>query len=119
MNKKEKDIILNTYREIYNIHNVLKIDKTDTLRDFKFMLKNLNLTKDMYMIENEIIAEQNNLSLTVKEMFRMIFETFAKYNVYVNYNIEEINMYYDNLQYEFTEEEIKCHKARINYITLS
>jgi hypothetical protein len=117
MNKKEQNIILNIYKEIYNTHNVLEIDKTDTLREFRFLLKNLNLTKEMYITENQIITEQNNLNLTVKEMFSMIFDTFAKYNIFVNYNIEEINLYYDNLQYEFTEEENKCHNARIKYIT--
>jgi len=116
MNKSEKSIILSTYKDIYYTHHVVKIDKSDALREFKFLLASLNLKKESYQVENEVIAEVKNMSLTVIEMYKMIFETFAKYNTYCNYNLEEIDIYYEELQWEFTEEENKCHKARIKYI---
>jgi len=116
MTKNEKSIILSAYKDIYYTHNIVKIDKSDSLREFKFLLNSLNLKKESYQVENEIIAETNNLKITVIEMYKMIFETFAKYNTYINYNLEEINIYYEELQWEFTEEENKCHKARVKYI---
>ena len=116
MTKNEKSIILSTYKDIYYTHDVVKIDKLDSLREFKFLLASLNLKKESYQVENEVIAEFNNMKLTVIEMYKMIFETFAKYNTYTNYNLEEIDIYYEELQWQFTEEENKCHKARVKYI---
>ena len=116
MTKNEKSIILSAYKDIYYIHHVVKIDKSDSLREFKFLLTSLNLKKESYMVENKVIAEAENMSLTVIEMYKMIFETFAKYNTYCNYNLEEIDIYYEELKWKFTEEENKCHKARIKYI---
>jgi len=116
MNKNEKSIILDTYKQIYYTHHIVKIDKSDSLREFKFLLQSLNLKKELYQVENEVIAESENMKLTVIEMYKMIFETFAKYNTYTNYDLSEIDIYYEELQWEFTEEENKCHKARVNYI---
>jgi len=116
MTKQEKQTILSAYKQIYYTHHIVKIDKSDSLREFKFLLSSLNLKKESYQIENEVIIEANNLKLTVIEMYKMIFETFAKYNTYTNYNLSEIDIYYEELQWEMTEEENKCHKARIKYI---
>lgn len=116
MNKKESQIILNTYKQIYFAHTIVNIDKSDTIREFKFMLDNLGLKKERYIVENNIIAERDELTGTVKECYIMIFETFTRYGKYINYDLKEIQMYYDNLQYEFTEEDVKCHNARIKYI---
>lgn len=116
MNKKEMNIILTTYKEAYNAQEILGFDKADTLRTLKFMIDSLGLEKQRYEIENDVIAERDHLNITTKEMYQIIFETFEKYNVYVNYDLDEIEMYYDNLQFKMTQEENKCHQARINYI---
>ena len=116
MNKKELNTILSVYKDIYYTHHVVKIDKSDSLREFKFLLTSLNLKKESYMVENKVIAEAENMSLTVKEMYNMIFESFVKYNTYCNYDLEEIDIYYEELQWEMTEEENKCHKASVRYI---
>ena len=116
MTKQEKQTILSAYKQIYYTHHVVKINKSDALREFKFLLSSLNLKKELYQIENEVIIEANNLKLTVKEMYNMIFELFVKYNTYCNYDLEEIDIYYEELQWEMTEEENKCHKARVRYI---
>lgn len=116
MNKKEMQTILGTYKQIFHTHTVLRYDKADTVREFKFMLDSLNLKKERYIVENEVIAESKSMKSTVKSMYEMIFEDFAKYGRYINYDLEEIGLYYDNLQYELTEEENKCHVSRVNYI---
>lgn len=117
MNKKEQSILLNQYKDIYYSHMVIKIDKFDSMREFRHLLKNLGLIKELHQVENNILSELLELKSTVKEMYNMIFEDFAKHNIYVNYDLKEIDTYYEDLQFEFTAEQNKCHKARINYIT--
>ena len=115
MNLKEKEIILKEYSDLLYSDMILKIDKSDTLRHFRNLLKGLNLIKEMYATENEIICYRDNVAGIKKEMFRMIIDTFAKYNKYVKFDIDEIELYFDNLQYEMTEEE-KCHHAQMKYL---
>jgi hypothetical protein len=116
MNKKESAIILKSYKDIYYAHCILEIDKTDSRREFKFLLDTLGLKKERYIVENEIITEKENINCSSKSMYEMIFETFAKYNKYINYDLNEIDTIYDDLQFEMTEEDKKCHIARISYI---
>jgi len=116
MTKKEKDIILNRYKEIYHVNTNLKIDKYDSLRELGFLLTDLGLKKELYMMQNEVIAENLNLSLSVKECYSMIFDSFVKHGVFTNFNLDEINTYFQELQYEFTEDEYKYHNNRIKYI---
>jgi hypothetical protein len=116
LTSKEKEIILKSYADLYFAEKVLQFDKSETLYTLRFLLDNLQLKKDRYMVENEIISQRNNLAGTQKEMYLMIFETFAKYGRYINYDILEIESVYDDLQYEITDEEKRCHNARIEYI---
>ena len=39
------------------------------------------------------------------------------YNAYTNYDLDEIDTYYQELTWELSEEENKCHKARVKYIS--
>jgi len=70
MTKKELNTILSAYKQIYYTYHIVKIDKSDALREFKFLLTSLNLKKELYQVENEVIAEANNLKLTVIEMYK-------------------------------------------------
>lgn len=116
MNKKERKIILDTYKTIYRIHEIVKIDKSDSIREFKYLLDVLGMEKERYMIENEIIAERDNLTYMQKEMYSLIFETFSKYGKYIHYDLEEIDMYYNDLQFKMTDEENRCHKNQVHSI---
>jgi hypothetical protein len=116
MTNKEKQIILNTYKENYSAHEILKIDKSETLYTLRYLLDSLELKKDRYIIENSVIIERDNIKFMEREAFQMIFDTFLKYGKYIHYDLQEIDMYYDDLQYEMTEEEIRCHNARIRNI---
>ena len=116
MNKKESNIILNTYKEIYRIHEVVKIDKADTIRELKIMIDALGMKKERYIIENEVIAERDNIKYSSLQMYEMIFNNFLKYGKYIHYDLDEIDVYYDDLQFRMTEEENKCYTAQVNYI---
>lgn len=116
MNKQEKEILLNNYKENYNLHHILNYDKTDILINLKYLLDNLDLKKDRYIIENEIISEKEKYNFLQRESFKMIFEMYLKYNVYVNYDLKEIAGYFEDLQFIITDEEIRCHQARIRNI---
>ena len=109
MNKKEREIILNKYE------NILIYGDNSTIREFKSLLNMLGLENDKFKIENKVIADKNDLSPLIIDMYDMIINDLTKYNVYCNYlDVEEL-LY--NIEYELTEEELKCNKARINYIS--
>jgi len=115
MNKKEIKTIVETYKRIYNVQEVVGIDKSDTIYELKFLLDSLGLKKERYIAENEVITERDELK-SEKAEYKMIFDDFIKYGVYVNYDLEEIEMYYDDLQFRMNDEEIGCNTARIDYI---
>lgn len=115
MNKKEKRIILNTYKQKYYAHTI-GIDNKNTITTLKMLLNELNLKEERYNIENEIISCNNNYGKITTDTFKMVFDDFKKYNVYVNYNIDDIENYYYDLTYKMTDEEIKCNNARINLL---
>jgi len=117
MNKTEKAIILKQYHDMFYAQSVLEIDKSDSIREFSFLLKTLGMTKEKFEVENKILAEEKGITGTTKEMYSLIFESFAKYNCYVNYDLKEIDLYYDSLEWKMTQEKNKCHKARISYLT--
>ena len=116
MNKKEKEIIINTYKDIIYSAEILNFDYTDTKRKFKHLLDQLNLKNERYQVENEIISLKNEYNYIIRETFGLIYNTFKKYNQYVNYDLDMICIIFDDLQFKMTEEEIKCHKARIKVI---
>ena len=116
MNKKEKGIILDTYKNMYYCNMIVQIDKLDAIRELKIMIDKLELKKERYEIENEIISERDGIKATAKYMYESIFEVFTKYEKYVHYDLNDIEMCYDNLEYKMTEEERKCDTAKINYL---
>lgn len=116
MNKKEKNIILENYKRAYHSQEILKNNKDDTRRTLKFMLDDLGLKKERYIIENEIISERDNISYMNKETYKMIFDTFLRHEKYIHYDLDEIDQYYFDLQYEMTDEENKYYLNQINYI---
>ena len=112
MNKNEKNIILNTYKDKY-YSNTIGIDNKNTTTTLKILLDKLNLKEERYNIENEIISYNNNYGKITTDTFKMVIDDFKKYNVYVNYDIDDIENYYYDLTYKMTDEEVKCNNARI------
>ncbi|MDY5098764.1 MULTISPECIES: hypothetical protein [Clostridia] len=115
MNKKERNIILDTYKTILEIQSNTGIDKTDAIKEFKPMLDNLGLKADRYSIENKIIAKEMNLTGIKEEAYEMMFNDLVKYGIYENYGENLLNEIY-NLELEMSDEQLKCNKARINII---
>lgn len=116
MTKLERNIILDQYQDIYYVHNIVKIDKSDSIRELSILLDILGMKKERIQRENIIIIERDSIKFMNREMFSMIFDTFAKYNYYTHYDMKEIDMIYDELQFHMTAEEVKCHEARIKYM---
>lgn len=117
MNKKEKSVILDTYKNILEVQRITGIDKADSIREFKFMLDKLGLKLDRYIIENKIIAKEMELTGIQEEAYEMIFNDCIKYGIYENYGNDLLNSLYE-LELEMTDEQIKCNKARVNIITM-
>jgi hypothetical protein len=117
MTSKEKNIILKNYKRIYKLSLTKGFDYKDDARlEFTSLLDELGLTKERYTIENEVISEKNNYNNIQREMFEMIFESFLKYEVYIHYDIREIDIVYHTLQFDMSEEEKRLHCTRINNI---
>lgn len=115
MNKKEKAILLDSYKRIYYTHELVGIDKSDSIHEFKFILNNLGLELDRYIIENKIIAEKMELKPTQEEAFEMMFNDCIKYGRYENYGKHLVGAV-EELKFNMTEEEKKCNAARIRTI---
>ena len=115
MNKTETNTIINIYKDMYYVHHIVNIDKSETLREFKFMIDKLGLKKQRYIVENKIIMERDEITGKA-DIYEMIFNDFILYNRYVHYDINEISNEYDELQFYMNDEQLKCNKARINYI---
>ena len=81
MNKKEREIILNKYE------NILMYGDNSTIREFKSLLNMLGLENDKFKIENKVIADKNDLSPLIIDMYDMIINDLNKYND-VNEGIE-------------------------------
>ena len=81
-----------------------------------WLMDSLNLNKERIEVENEVIVENNSYNIMIVGAFKSIFNDFAKYGKYVNYDINRIDTLYEELKYEMTEEEVKCNQARISII---
>jgi hypothetical protein len=106
MNKKEKGIILDTYRRVKEINLHTGIDKDDSIRDIGMMLIKLNLSDDKKQIDNEIYYKKNNFSFMQKEGYNRLCE-IAK--IYIGYLplAEDVEELIYHLEYNFTEEHKK------------
>ena len=114
MNKKEREIILNKYE------NILMYGDNSTIREFKSLLNMLGLENDKFKIENKVIADKNDLSPLIIDMYDMIINDLNKYNVYCNYlDVEEL-LY--NIEYELTKRGFKINpqklKLKINLLKI-
>lgn len=114
MNKKEKEIMLKGYeRNLISLSEGFEYKK-EVVREYSILLDNLGLMKEKYEVENKILADLNDLNEAEKDMYDMIIKDLNKYDIYCNYS--DIENYIYELEYEFTEEQLRCNKARINYL---
>lgn len=115
MNKKEKEIMLKGYeRNLISLSEGFEYKK-EVVREYSILLDGLGLMKEKYEVENKILADLNELNETEKDMYDMIIKDLNKYDIYCNYS--DIENYIYELEYEFTEEQLRCNKARIKYLS--
>lgn len=115
MTNKEKNILLKNYKRIYHQHLITDY-KNDSRLEFVNLLDALGLKTDRYIIENEVISELRQYNNIQREMFEMIFESFLKYGVYIHYDVKDIELFFDNLQFQMNDEEKRLYQVRINNI---
>ena len=116
MNKREKSTIIDIYRGILVDTYLRGLDKEDTRREFTRLLDLLGLKEERYRVENKILAKKMELTEVQEEAYEMMFNDCIKYGVYAKYGDELLDAVY-NLEFEFTEEELKCNKARVELIS--
>ena len=114
MNKKEKSILLNTYKEEYTLLKNGFDYKMDSIRTLKNLLNQLGLNNDRIEIENNIYFEINNIKGMQRSGYERLIEIIAKYNNNNIINIEDIEEMLFNIELELTEENKKnveaCYK---------
>lgn len=114
MNKKEKSILLNTYKEEYTLLKNGFDYKMDSIRTLKNLLNQLGLNNDRIEIENNIYFEINNIKGMVKAGCERLIEIITKYNNDNIVNIEDIEEILFAIELELTEEHKKnieaCYK---------
>lgn len=115
MNKKEIQIIEESYRNVYKANLEYEYNPVACV-DMRVLMDTLGLKENRYKVENEVISDRNNYNAIIRDMFQMIFDDFKKYGVYVHYDLEEIDVYFSELQYEMNQEDISCYNARISYL---
>ena len=111
MNKKEKSILLNTYKEEYTLLKNGFDYKMDSIRTFKHLFNQLGLNNDRIEIENNIYFEINNIKGMKRSGYERLIEIIAKYNNDNIVNIEDIEEILFNIEFELTEEHKKNIKA--------
>ena len=106
MTKTELSILKENYKREYkesiiNDNSYIKATKLA----LKQLLIELKQNKIIAEAENEIYMELKQFNYIKKEVFNNLFKTFEKYNVYITFN--DIEMYFDELQYNMTDDEKK------------
>lgn len=109
MNKKEKSILLNTYKEEYTLLKNGFDYKMESISTLKFLLNQLNLNNDRIEVENNIYFEVNNITGMQRSGYKRLIEIIAKYNNNNVINVEDIEETLFNIEFELTEE----HKSNI------
>ena len=109
MNKKEKLILLNTYKEEYVLLKNGFDYKIDSIRTLKNLLNQLGLSNNRIEIENNIYFEINNIKGIAKAGYERLIEIIAKYNNDNIINVEDIEEILLAIEFDLTEE----HKGNI------
>lgn len=115
MKKNEIAIIIDRYSELFKL-KPNDWDKEEPLFELRIILDKLGLKKQRYEAENKAIMEHKEIRLIEREAFKMLFDDFVKYNRYVEFDIADIEMHFDDIKFDMTEEQIKCNKARIRML---
>ena len=114
MNKKEIRIIEDRYYELL-VTNKHLWSKEDTIKEYKRLMIDLGLEKNMIDIEYKFNFEHNDLTFLQIEGYNRLREIISMYSDYP-IDFDGIIEYTYNLEYEFTEEHRKNAYACIKMI---
>ena len=107
MTKKEKNILLEEYG--YQYQKERELDKD--IRFFKDILDKLGLYNDRINIENDVYYMKNGLSTVKSSTYENLNDIIEKYNDGKRVNVEVMEVYLDEIEYQATDEHKKCIKA--------
>lgn len=113
MNKMEKQIILEGYKTILEIH-IEGIDKIDSIKEYRILLNKLGLINERIKIENKVIAKVNNLLPSEIDIYDLLIDTLYNYHCIANYT--EVEEYFSLLKYDLNKEELMYAERRLNYL---
>ena len=113
MNKMEKQIILEGYKTILEIH-IEGIDKIDSIKEYRILLNKLGLINERIKIENKVIAKVNNLLPSEIDIYDLLIDTLYNYHCIANYT--EVKEYFSLLKYDLNKEELMYAERRLNYL---
>lgn len=114
MNKKEIKIMEDRYYQLL-VTNKNLWNKEDTIKEYKRLMIDLGLEKNMINIEYKFNFEYSNLSFMQIEGYNRLREIISKYSDYP-IGFDGIIEYTYNLEYYFTEEHRKNADACIKMI---
>ena len=113
MTKKEKNILLEEYGYQYQVEQLMDKD----IRFYKDILDKLGLYNDRINIENEVYYMKNELSTIKSSTYENLNDIIEKSNDGKRVNVEVMEVYLDEIEYQATDEHKKCIKAsKKNYI---
>lgn len=114
MNKNEKNILLQSYKNILTVQR-LGYNKDDSKSEIKNILVKLGLENEVVKIENENFYKINKLTSMQVEGYENLNDILCKYTNKVS-NAEIIEDIFNSVEFELTEEHVKCSKACFNLI---
>ena len=107
MTKKEKNILLEEYGYQYQIEQLMDKD----IRFFKKILDKLGLYNDRINIENDVYYMKNGINTIKSSTYENLNDIIEKYNNGKRVNVEVMEVYLDEIEYQATDEHKKCIKA--------
>ena len=107
MTKKEKNILLEEYGYQYQVEQLMEKD----IRFYKDILDKLGLYNDRINIENDVYYMKNGINKIKSSTYENLNDIIEKYNNGKRVNVEVMEVYLDEIEYQATDEHKKCIKA--------
>ena len=107
MTKKEKNILLEEYGYQYQVEQLMDKD----IRFYKDILDKLGLYNDRINIENDVYYMKNGINKIKSSTYENLNDIIEKYNNGKRVNVEVMEVYLDEIEYQATDEHKKCIKA--------
>ena len=81
------------------------------IRFFKDILDKLGLYNDRINIENDVYYMKNGINTIKSSTYENLNDIIEKYNDGKRVNVEVMEVYLDEIEYQATDEHKKCIKA--------